>query len=586
MSQEESMRILAIALALALASCGPGNGSDNDATDAPEEVADVVDDGTDDAVSDPEPEVGCTTDGDCDDSDPCTQDTCDTDYGTCEHSATDADGDGFGPREVDGTDCGGSDCNDDDEDVFPGSTVRRCDEDADCNDLTDSDNDDDGYDGEACSGDDCNDEDADVFPGSTVRRCDEDGDCNGYADSDNDNDTYARSDCSSGTDCNDEDDTVHPGADEVCVDGIDQDCDTLIDGPIVRITEAVIAEGDLPSTTWIGGEMGVSWTYFDGADDNVVYRGVPLSCIATGRSRTFTTGTMRKYSTVVWTGSELGIVWEDDRYMNPGPYFSLLSGGSVTVSEFRVNDYTSSGNYPHMAWSGSQFAIVWSDTRNPGTGYVDDIYMALLDAAGAKIGGDIQISESTGDPNLPSVTWTGSEWGLAWHDDRDGQNEIYFARVSDTGTKVGSDVRITSETGSSSSPSLAWTGSEFGVAWGDHRDGYWQIYFARISAAGAKVGTDMRITSTTTDASEVDMLWAGSFFTLAWQDMRHANMEIYATRLAADGTELDTQTRITNAVGVSHYVDTTWTGSELGLVWGDLRTSPTSVLAGYVSYCE
>lgn len=82
------------------------------------------------------------------------------------------------------------------------------------------------------------------------------------------------------------------------------------------------------------------------------------------------------------------------------------------------------------------------------------------------------------------------------------------------------------------------------------------------------------------------MLWVGSFFTLAWHDMRHANMEIYTTRLAADGTELDAQTRITNALGVSHYVDTTWTGSELGLVWGDMRSSTTSVLAGYVSYCE
>ena len=78
------------------------------------------------------------------------------------------------------------------------------------------------------------------------------------------------------------------------------------------------------------------------------------------------------------------------------------------------------------------------------------------------------------------MVWTGSEHGVAWHDNRDGvDSEIYFARISADGVKVGSDVRITSA-GYSSVPSLVWSGSEYGVAWQDDRNGDGEIYFARI----------------------------------------------------------------------------------------------------------
>ena len=58
----------------------------------------------------------------------------------------------------------------------------------------------------------------------------------------------------------------------------------------------------------------------------------------------------------------------------------------------------------------------------------------------------------------------------------------------------GPELRVTNSIGRSQSPSLAWTGSEFGVAWPDDRDGSFRIYFARVSAGGARVGADVRVT--------------------------------------------------------------------------------------------
>ena len=581
------MRILVTAVVLAVAGCGSGGGGD--ASDAAEETSDPVDDGDDDAVPDPADEVECTVDGDCDDSDPCTTDSCDMDYGTCEHGPVDGDGDGFGPEE-----CGGTDCNDGDEDVFPGSAVRRCDEDADCNGHLDADNDADGSDSEGCGGDDCNDDDETFHPGASPG-CGmdpedpaDDLDCNGLPDADNDGDTFVNDECLGGNDCDDTSPLVNPEQSEVCLDGVDQDCDGETDGPILRIEDALIGTGDLPSVDWVGDQMAITWTSTAGTTDDLIYHLVPLSGIPSGRSRIITTGTVRKHGTVAWTGSVAGISWEDDTYMNPGVHFTLYEGGGwpPAVHEVRMNDYTSSATWTHMEWSGSRFGLVWADNRNPGTGIEYEIYMALIDSTGTKIGSDIRVSESPEHPLAPSVAWSGSEWGISWQDNRDGQTEIYFARVSASGVKVGTDVRVTNATGQSTDPTLAWTGSEYGVAWADHRDGHFEIYFTNISPAGVPVGTDVRVTSTTTDSDKPDMLWTGSFFTLGWRDIRDANHEIYMKRLAADGTSMDADVRITDEIGASQHLDTTWTGSELGLAWGDYRSSPASVLVAYVQFCE
>jgi hypothetical protein len=68
---------------------------------------------------------------------------------------------------------------------------------------------------------------------------------------------------------------------------------------------------------------------------------------------------------------------------------------------------------------------------------------------------------------------------VSWYDDRDGNAEIYFARIDSSGNKIGSDVRITNDSSDSVYPSLVWnwTSAEYGVSWTDNRDGNFNIYF-------------------------------------------------------------------------------------------------------------
>jgi len=197
----------------------------------------------------------------------------------------DADGDGYGTEDDVITDeclqpSGYSpdlgDCDDADANTYPGA-LEYCDgHDDNCDGFVDEatavdvvpwyeDNDNDGYGNAAIvthecyepsgytsvSGD-CDEYDSTINP-AAIEYCDgTDNDCDGvgdeddaldadtwYADTDGDGYGDAGSDensclqpsgyISDATDCDDDDDTINPGADEICNDGIDNDCDVSSD---------------------------------------------------------------------------------------------------------------------------------------------------------------------------------------------------------------------------------------------------------------------------------------------------------------------------------------------------------------------
>jgi hypothetical protein len=126
----------------------------------------------------------------------------------------DADGDGYGDPAISATLCepgagwvgNFDDCDDSSRDNYPGAD-EICDElDNDCDGLIDDE------DEELASGDWSFDNDGDGYGGTLkIERC-----------------SYEEGYVLEGGDCDDEDVTLNPGIDEVC-DGIDNDCDELID---------------------------------------------------------------------------------------------------------------------------------------------------------------------------------------------------------------------------------------------------------------------------------------------------------------------------------------------------------------------
>lgn len=193
--------------------------------------------------------VACPTGNDCDDLNegihPEATDICgdgvdqDCLAGDAECTCIDADGDGYG----EGPACLGPDCYDNNKSAFPGAAEicgdgidQNCDgaDEAcpdDCDEASDTDND--GY-GSAsgCNPKDCDDTTATISPeadeicGDGIDQdCDgKDLECPAIDCLDFDGDGYGVGTACKGTDCNDEDSAVNADAAELCGDGIDNDC--------------------------------------------------------------------------------------------------------------------------------------------------------------------------------------------------------------------------------------------------------------------------------------------------------------------------------------------------------------------------
>jgi hypothetical protein len=231
----------------------------------------------------------------------------------------------------------------------------------------------------------------------------------------------------------------------------------------------------------------------------------------------------------------------------------------------RVTNDPAYSDDPSLVWNGTGYAVAWNDARDGNA----EIYFARLDTGGTVMGSPLRVTNAASTSEGEVMVWNGGEYAIAWYDQRDGRYEIYFTRVDAAGVEIGDDIRVTNATGTSWGPALAWNGSGYGVAWWDTRDGNDELYFARLSTAGVKIGSDVRVT-TGGDVQTPSIAWNGSGYGIAWGDRRTGSSEIYFARLDALGGRIGGNLLLTGGTpGIAGLAGLTWTGSEYGVGWLD-----------------
>ena len=272
--------------------------------------------------------------------------------------------------------------------------------------------------------------------------------------------------------------------------------DGLTLGPDVQATNAV-NRSDEPAMVWNGTEHGVAWN--DSRDGNLEVYLTRLTSAGerpggyTDERLTTTTSCASSRPTLAWTGTETGVVWfEFCATSDPGDiYFVRVSaaGRIVPGSSRGVIVAANSQRYPKLVWDGSNYGMVWLDDRD--TGCYEQLSFALLNTDGLVLGASIPLTtcaDTSGVDGPASLAWDAGrhEWAVAWADQRNSAEscgalpcatEIYFLRLTPTGSPIGAPVRVTRAAGSSTSPVLANRGDGFGLAWSDERDGNPEIYF-------------------------------------------------------------------------------------------------------------
>jgi len=287
-----------------------------------------------------------------------------------------------------------------------------------------------------------------------------------------------------------------------------------------------------------GAEIGTDFRLSDMGPDGHTYYGAYRPAVA--------------YNSV---DNEYLVVWYGDDDTGPLVYDEheiygqrVSATGAEIGTDFRLSDMGPDGNqlynarYPAVAYNSAdnEYLVVWSGDDDTG-GLVDEefeIYGQRVNAAtGAEIGTDLRLSDMGpgGDANYdayrPAVAYNSAsnEYLVVWYGDDDtgslvyDETEIFGRRVdAATGTGIGTNDFRLSDMGPDGDanydawdPAVAYNsaGNEYLVVWyGDDDTGELvnnenEIFCQRVSAAGAEIGTDFRLSDMGPDGDRYYGTW-------------------------------------------------------------------------------
>jgi Ca2+-binding RTX toxin-like protein len=273
---------------------------------------------------------------------------------------------------------------------------------------------------------------------------------------------------------------------------------------------------------------------------------------------------------VVWPADGLPT---DDKWEVFGQ--RLSASGAELGGDFRISNTGTEGDAstdvfdrPAVVYNSqaNEYLVVWL-ADGLGTNDELEIFGQRLSAAGAELGGDFRISTTGTDGDTaraagdPAVAYSpqANEYLVAWHGDglaTDNENEVFGQRLSATGAELGTDFRISSRAAVHPAVTHNSQANEYLVVWrgSGATDVGLEVFGQRLSASGEKVGADLRISTTgndgepgpSTDQPAVAYEASSNEYLVTWNadGLATNKFEIFGQRLRADGAELDGDFRI------------------------------------------
>jgi hypothetical protein len=196
-------------------------------------------------------------------------------------------------------------------------------------------------------------------------------------------------------------------------------------------------------------------------------------------------------------------------------------------------------------WIGDRYGAVWQDRRFENY----EIFFALLNEKGEKAIPDVRITSAFGFSLYPSIGWNGTEFVLAWQDERDspGLYNVYAQRVDVNGVPVGDNVAITSDAVGfgNEAPWIAVGDKSVALTWGIGDTSGRFVQFQTFTADLVPImSAPINLTDGTTNARGQYVAWNKGSYVVAWNDESKEPKAIYAAVLAEDGTVLTPATAI------------------------------------------
>jgi hypothetical protein len=308
-------------------------------------------------------------------------------------------------------------------------------------------------------------------------------------------------------------------------------------------------------------------------------------------------------------GSESLVVWEDDSigtsmyYPNEDDNRTDIFGARMS-SNGKVYDKTAitiageinTTQSAAAAFDGNNYFIVWQDSRSFNDSAFD-IYGARVSPTGELLDGSgIAICTNPSSQLFPDVAWNGSEYLVAWTDERNNNpddfstqfnRDIYGARVSADGKVIDpSNLAISLANDTQERPKVASDGKDFFVVWSDYRNEAAPVVDIASDVYGARVKSDgtlpdpngLVVSDAERDQSSPQIIWGNGEYFVVWTDRRPGTTttDIYGRRLSKAGKRIGEDIAIGTAKFQQTNPTVTWNGTEYFVVWMDSRNTASA----------
>lgn len=273
---------------------------------------------------------------------------------------------------------------------------------------------------------------------------------------------------------------------------------------------------------------------------------------------------------VAVSGSAIHVVWSDIRDGNWEVYYKRsVDGGTSWGADTRLTIDANESVSPSVAVSGITVHIVWQDTRDAN----DEIYYKRSSDGGVTWSADTRLTNTETASEIPCIAASGQRVFIAWEEETSGEGtyEIYHRGSADGGSTWGAATRLTWDDAESLAPCIAAFGNSVHVAWYDDRDGYEEIYYIRSTDGGISWGAETRLTVTDNTSYRPSICTDGQNVHTTWVDDRDGNNEIYYKKSSDNGNSWQPEEKLTNNPAPSWRSSIALAGTAVHVVWEDTR---------------
>lgn len=176
------------------------------------------------------------------------------------------------------------------------------------------------------------------------------------------------------------------------------------------------------------------------------------------------------------------------------------------------------------------------------------------------------------------LVWTGAFFGAAWEDRRDGDFEIYFNRLDESGRKLSPDLRVTHAPEFSLNPDMVFDGTAFTLVWGDRRDGVGRVYSQLVGADGHLIGKNVAQTPVDVESDSPRIAKGDTEVGVVFNQQTATGHALVFETLAPDLSSHGPQVVLSNDGADSSAI--AWTGDRYVIAWDTKTAAPGPSIQG------